>query len=29
VSGNHESFFTVGKLLVGDVIKKVEQVPLD
>lgn len=29
VSGNHESFFTVGKLLVGDVIQKVEQFPLD
>ncbi|HOQ09481.1 MAG TPA: glutamate racemase [Syntrophomonadaceae bacterium] len=29
VSGNQESFFTVGKLLIGDVIQKVEQVCLD
>ncbi len=29
VSGNHESFFTVGKLLIGDVIQKVDQVSLD
>jgi len=29
VSGNQESFFTVGKLLIGDVIQKVEQVFLD
>lgn len=29
VSGNQESFFTVGKLLIGDVIQKVEQFPLD
>jgi glutamate racemase len=29
VSGHHESFYTVGKLLIGDVIQKVEQVSLD
>ncbi|HQD89500.1 MAG TPA: glutamate racemase [Syntrophomonadaceae bacterium] len=29
VSGSQESFFTVGKLLVGDVIQRVEQVCLD
>lgn len=29
VSGNNESFFTVGKLLVGDVIQRVDHIPLD
>lgn len=29
VSGNQDSFFTVGKLLIGDIIQKVEQVSLD
>lgn len=29
VSGNNESFFTVGKLLIGDVIEKVDRIDID